>query len=495
MYTDILNGILSIFDPMVLLLMFGGMVVGLVLGILPGLSGLTGLAILIPLVFGMEKTQAFALLMGMYAASSQGGSVTAILLNIPGTGPNAATLLDGFPMTQQGHAGRALGISLAASAFGGLFGGVVLALSMPLLRPIVMAFGSPESFIIVLLGLAYIGVLATASPLKGLISGGFGVALSFIGYQEVSGHMRFTADSIYLFDGIRLVPMTLGLFGIPAAIDLIMSGSSISQAKIVHATASDMLEGFKDLFRHWRTFLLCSSIGTVIGIIPGVGGDVAAWVAYGSAKQASKHPEKFGTGCPEGVLAPESSTNAKEGGAMIPTLAFGIPGSAGMAVLLGAFLIVGLTPGPLLLRDHVDFVFSLVAILILGNVLGSVILALAATQLVKVVNVPGTIMGPIILILVAMGAYSTAGNILDVLSAFLIGVLGYAMRRAHFSSPALFLGYILGAMAESYFYLSLEAYGWMFLMRPIVLTLIVIGFFSLNYKWLGKLFKKTGRAA
>jgi TctA family transporter len=495
MFTDIINGAFSVFDPIVLIIMMAGVVMGLILGILPGLSGITGLAILIPLVFGMEKTQAFALLMGMYAASSQGGALTAILLNIPGTGPNAATLLDGFPMTQQGHAGRALGISLTASALGGLFGGVVLALSIPILRPIVMAFGSPESLIIVLLGIAYIGVLASSSPLKGLISGGIGVAIGFIGYQEVSGHMRFTFDSIYLFDGVRLVPMTLGLFGIPAAIDLLTSGTSIAKVKAARTTASDTIDGFKDIFRHFRLFLLTSGIGTVIGIIPGAGGDIAAWVAYGTAKQTSKHPEKFGTGCVEGILAPESCTNAKEGGSMIPTLAFGIPGSAGMAVLLGAFLIVGLTPGPLLLRDHVDFVFSLVLILILGNIVGSVILALASALLVKVVYVPGKIMGPIILILVSMGAYSREGNLIDVLSAFIIGVLGYAMRRSGYSTPALFLGYILGEMGETYFYLSLEAYGWKFVLRPIVMILIAIGFFSLNYKWIGALLKRIGRTS
>lgn len=495
MYPEIIKGILSVFDPTVMLLMTGGMVLGLILGILPGLSGITGLVILFPLVFGMEKTQAFALLLGMYAASSQGGAVTAILLNIPGTGPNAATLLDGFPMTQQGHAGRALGIMVTASALGGLFGAVVLALSIPILRPIVMAFGSPECLIVVLLGLTYIGVLGSSSPLKGLIAGGVGIVVSFIGYQEVSAHMRFTFGSAYLFDGVKLVPMALGLFGVPAVIDVITSGTSIAKATTAKTTASDMLEGFKDVFRHYRLFLLCSAIGTWVGIVPGIGGEVAAWVAYGTAKQTSKHPEQFGTGCVEGILAPESSTNAKEGGSMVPTLAFGIPGSAGMAVLLGGFVVVGLTPGPLLLRDHLDFVFSLVVILILGNVVGSGILAIASTQLVKVVRVPGNIIGPIVLILVAVGAYSQDGNLMDVGCAFIIGVLGYVMTRTGYSCPIFFLGYILGGMGETYFYLSLNAYGWQFVLKPIVMILIAIGFLSLNYKWIWTLVKKIRRTS
>jgi len=492
--TDILNGFLSVFDPMIMAVMFGGVLVGLTLGILPGLSGITGLAILIPLVFGMEKTLAFALLLGMYSAGPVGGSLTAILLNVPGTGPNAATLLDGFPMTQQGHAGRALGISFTASALGGVFGGVVLALCIPILRPIVMAFGSPECLIIVLMGIAYIGVLASGSPIKGLISGGLGLAISFIGYQQVSGLMRFTFGSVYLFDGVRLVPMTLGLFGIPPAIDLIITGAAIAKVT-AKATASDLIEGCKDIFRHWRLFLRSSGIGTLIGIIPGVGGDVAIWVAYGSAKQTSKHPEKFGTGCVEGVLAPESSNNAKEGGSMVPTLAFGIPGSAGMAVLLGGFLVVGLTPGPLLLRDHLDFVFSLVGILIVSSVIASAILFLASAQLARIVSVRGDIIGPMILILVAIGAYARAANLLDVSSAFIIGVLGYTMRRLGYSCPALFLGYILGEMGETYFYLSLEAYGWLFLIRPMVLLLILIGIFGLSYKWIGALFSRVKRTS
>jgi len=489
MLQEIISGLLSIFDPMILLLIFGGVIFGLVFGLLPGLGGLTVLALLMPLCFKMEPVSGLALLMAAYSVIYQGGSITAILLNIPGTGPNAATLLDGFPMTQQGRSGRAIGIAETASALGGIFGAIVLALIIPGIRPVVMAFGSPECFMLVFMGLCFIAILATASPIKGLIAGGLGLIISFIGYHGVTAITRFTFGNLYLYDGIRLISLALGIFAIPEAINLMTTGGTIAKVKgPVTTTTSDVIEGMKDVFRHWWLFLRSSAIGTLVGIVPGVGGDVSVFVAYGQAKQTSKHPERFGTGCVEGVIAPESANNAKEGGSLVPTLAFGIPGSAGMALLLGALLILGLVPGPSFLKEHLDLTFTMVGTIVLSCITASTICLLLAPKLAKIAYVPGHILAPIILVLVTLGAYAVANDMRDVFSAFVFGGLGYAMAKYDYSRPALFLGYILGVLAERYLHISLEAFGWRFILQPVSLVLLIIIILTLFSRVIGKLF-------
>ncbi len=483
------QGIASLADPIIILYLFIGIFIGIALGILPGLSGFTGLAMLTPLVFGMEPKTAFALLMGMYSISPTGGSLTAILLNIPGDAVNAATVLDGFPMTQQGHAGRALGIAFTASALGGLFGGLVLVASVPILQPIVMAFNSPERFVIVVIGISFIATLGTESPLKGLISGGLGLLLSFVGFQGMTGFTRYAFGYTYLYDGLGIVPVALGLFAVPQAIELMVTGESISHTKVSTAAMADLWEGSKDVFRHWWLFIRCSFIGTVIGIIPGLGGTMAAFLAYGHAKQTSKHPEKFGTGAVEGVLAPESANNAKEGGGLIPTLALGIPGSGSMAILLGTFIILGIEPGPFLIVNHLDLVFALTTYLIASNIFGAIILYFASSQLTKIAFVRGHVVGPLILILVAVGAYTMEQSILDIFAALVIGVLGYVMRNLGYGTPPFFLGFILGLLAERYFHISLESYGWLFFTQPISLVLISMALLPFMFKWLKALGK------
>jgi TctA family transporter len=430
----------------------------------------------------MDAKNALAFLLAAYSVACTGGSVTAILLNMPGTGSNAATLLDGFPMTKKGRGGRALGNALTASALGGIVGAVVLAFAVPLVRPIVTSFASPECLLLVLLGISFIAVLSRESTLKGLTAGGIGLMISFVGYQGITAIPRFTFGSTYLFDGIRLVPLALGLFAVPEIINLIRTGGSLASVEgKKQANRADILQGIRDVFHHWWLFIRCSTIGTLVGIVPGVGGDTAVWIAYGHAKQTSKHPERFGTGCEEGVIAPECANNAKEGGALLPTLAFGIPGSASMAVLLGAMLIVGIQPGPAFLKEHLDIAFSLVAVLVFSNVVGAGICLQASTILIRLSYIRGHIIAPIILVLIAIGAYCIANNLLDVISAFLLGGLGYAMSKHDYSRPALLLGYIFGEPAEKYLYISLEAYGWSFILRPIALGILVI--ITLGFLW------------
>jgi putative tricarboxylic transport membrane protein len=473
MLEAMISGLLDVFALNTLLVLLIGIPIGLIFGILPGLGGLTALAVLMPLIYGMKPSLALAFLLAAHAVIYTGGSVTAVLLNIPGAPPNAATLIDGFPMTQKGLAGRALGNALASSGLGGLVGGVLLIGLIFVVRPIVMAFGLPEYFFLIVLGISFIAVLGRGSSLKGLISGIMGIFLSFIGVHALTGEPRFWFGSLYLLEGIEIIPLVLGLFAMPEVVDLIARRGTIAQVEKVSVSPGLVWEGVKDVFRHWGLFLQSSALGAIIGIIPGIGGDAACFIAYGMAKQVSRIPEQFGQGCVEGVIAPESANNAKEGGSLLPTLAFGIPGSSAMALLLGAFLIVGLRPGPLFLEENLDVAFTLAGTVIFANILGAAALLLLAPKLANLAFIRGSILGPVVLVLVVIGGYLGTNNLLDVVMVFVFGALGYVMKSYRYNRPALFLGFVLGALGERYFGLALKTYGPFFFLRPISLILFL----------------------
>ena len=491
MLEALFQGFTSLFNLNVFALMTLGVLIGIVFGIIPGIGSLAALSLLMPLVWGWKPEAALPFLLAVTCSSSQGGSITAVLVNVPGDAINAATLLDGFPMSQQGKAGRALAIVLTAGALGGLFGGVMAIALIPVVRPLALSLGSPELFFLVLLGISFITAITEGKMVKGLISGAIGLLLALFGYQSTTGIPRFTFGTQYLEDGIKLIPLTLGLFAFPEVINIAVGGERISRAGAkVAAIGSDMLEGVKDIFRHFWLFLRCSAIGTVIGIIPGVGAQIATFICYGHAKQTSKHPELFGHGSVEGVLAPESASNAKEGGALLTTLAFGIPGSSSMALLLGAFLIVGIAPGPKMLEEHLALSFSLAWTTILANVISSAILLAFARQFVKIRFIDARIMAPFILVFGVIAAYSVDNNITDVVSALLFTLLGYGAQHLGYSRAAIILGYILGSMAESYFLRSLGAYGIGFPLRPLSLITIALIVFGLSYNTLAKLWQR-----
>jgi len=470
----VVSGFAVLLDWHLLLLMLLGACIGMVFGILPGLSGMTALALLMPFTFTMDPYAALAFLLSAHAVIYTGGSVTAILLNIPGAGPNAATLIDGFPMTQKGLAGRALGAALTSSGVGGVIGAVALMGLIFVVRPIVMAFGLPEYFFLVFLGLAFISVIGGKAT-KGLISGALGILVSFVGIHALSGEVRLTFGSMYLFDGFNVIPLALGLFALPELVRMFLDPSaSLAQGQEVSVRFSDVVEGIKDVFRHAKLCVASSIIGTTVGIIPGVGGETAPFVAYGVARSFSKHPEKFGEGTVEGVIAPESANNAKEGGSLLPTLAFGIPGSAGMALLLGAFLIVGLKPGPMLLSEHPSLPFTLVGAVVVGNLIGVALLLAIGHKLASLSLVRGSILGPLLMAFVVIGAFATRTDMMDVVFVFIFGALGYAMKAFGYNRPALFLGFVLGSMAERYLGLSLNTHGMWFFFRPLSLTLFVL---------------------
>jgi len=466
----------QIATPIVLGTMLLGLPLGLMIGLLPGLSGITAFAFLIPFTFGMPPLTGLAFLLAAYAAVSQGGSMTAIVLGVPGEVPNAATVIDGYAMTKQGRAGEAIGAALMGSALGGLFGCILLAILLPVIQPIILSFASPENFFLALSGIAFISVLSAHAPNRGLIAGGLGIFMSIFGYSPTDGIPRFWMGFDYLLDGFRLVPLAMGLFAVPEILSLMTSGKSIAPTggvTLEPISLRQVVKGGLAVFAHFGVFLRSSAIGSLIGIMPGVGGATAPFVAYAAARQTSSNPETFGNGRIEGVIAPESSSNAKEGGALVPTLALGIPGSASMALLLGAFIILGLQPGPEFLVKHLDLAFAMAMILAFGNVGSSLLMFLVSKSLIYVTRVPGRVLAPILLVLVTIGTYAAENNPIDVVFVFIFGVLGVTMDRLDYNRPALLLGFVLGETIERYFQVSLNAYGPLFFLRPISIGIIV----------------------
>jgi TctA family transporter len=473
------SGLMQTLSPQAMGIMLIGIPIGLILGAIPGLGGNLGLALLIPFTFGMEPIAGFALLLGMHSVVQTGGPIPSILFNAPGTGPCAATCLDGFPLAQQGKAGRAIGAALASSAVGGVIGAIGMALLLPFIRPVVLSFGPAEYFMLAILGITFIALVSGESMLKGLIVGALGLMMAFVGENPQTGVARYTFGQLLFFDGVPLVPVVVGLFAGSEVIALTIKRGSIveGEAKVGH----DTMEGVKDTFRHWWLVLRCSIIGYIIGVIPGLGGEVSSWVSYGHAAQTSKHPETFGKGNIEGVLAPESANNSKEGGALIPTIAFGIPGSSGMAILLGAFLILGLTPGPAMLKDHLDIVWAMVWILIIANILGALGFLILTPYFTKLTALRSSIIVPFILIFILLGSYLTRGRIEDLLITLVMSLVGYALKEFDYARAPLILGMVLGEIAEVNLHISMQIWGVAFLTRPITLILLALTVLSVVY--------------
>jgi putative tricarboxylic transport membrane protein len=455
--------------------------IGLVIGIIPGMGGNMGLALLIPFTFGMSPVAGFAFLLGMHAVVHTGGSIPAILFDTPGTGPNAATCIEGFPMAQKGEAGRALGAALSSSMIGGILGAIFMALIIPVVRPLVLAFGPPEFFMMAMMGLAFISLMSGESLLRGLMAGGMGLIISFVGMDPQTGVVRFSYGWLLLFDGINIVTIVVGLFAVAEVIDMGIKKGAIAHMKSADIKGTGVWQGIKDCFDHWWLVLRCSIIGNIIGIIPGLGGDAAAFICYGHAVQSSKHKELFGKGTVEGVIATDSAHNSKEGGALIPTLSFGVPGSSGMAILLGAFMILGLAPGPEMLTKHLDLVFSMVWVLVFANIIAITLCLPFAGKMAQITFIRTSVMIPFILVCAVLGSYLTTGRIGDVLITLAFGGIGYAMKVFDYPRGPLILGIVLGRIAENALHISLNLYGLKFMFRPITLVLLVITLATVLY--------------
>ena len=476
MIDGLIAGLLLTFSwPTIGYLMLG-ILLGLWIGAVPGLGGAVGLALMLPFTFNMDPVPAFALLLGMYAVTSTSDSISSIMLGIPGTVASQATILDGYPLAKQGQAARAFGATYTVSAFGGVVGAILLAVSLPIILPFIFAFGVPEFFMLSVLGLTMVGVLSGQSILKGMTVALFGLLLTTIGYADATGVPRFYFGANYLLDGIPIIPIVLGLFGIPELMELAVKNTSISRVSRDEATDGGMLRGIKDAFVHRWLTIRCALLGTYVGMIPGLGAAIVDWIAYGHAVQSARDKSQFGNGDIRGVIAPETANNAHKAGALIPTVAFGIPGSIGTAILLGALVIKGLRPGPDMLTVNLSLTFSMIWEIALANLIAAGLLMLLSRQIQKVAFLPGHLIVPGVMVVLLMGAWVATNSMGDWWICLTMGTLGYVMKQSGWPRPPLILALVLGGLMESNLQLSTQIYNgyeWLY-NRPIVLVIEVL---------------------
>ncbi len=467
-------------DPVRLLYLGAGCMMGLVLGIIPGIGGLAGTAMLLPFTFNMDPYTAFALLLGLGSTTATGDPIPAILFGVPGGAASAATVLDGFPMAKKGEAGRALSAAYMSSLMGGVFGAFLMAISIPILRPVMLFLGSPELLAFSVLGISMVAILSGSAPLRGMTAGCLGIMIAMIGTDPQSGTLRWTFDSLYLWDGLPLTPLLLGVFALPELCDLLISRTAIASDTSVSNIYKGQWQGVKDCGQHWWLIMRCSWIGGGIGSIPGISASVVDWLAYGHALKTEKDAAlTFGKGDVRGVIASESSNNAKEGGALVPTVAFGVPGSATMAILLGAFLIHGLVPGPDMLTKNLDITYAMAWSIALANILGAGMCYAFSPQFAKLSVLRFSLILPAVLGILYIGAFEASRQWGDLYTLLFFGLLGWIMKQFKWPRPPLILGVVLGDTIERYLFISVERYGLSWLDRVVVAILFTIAIIGL----------------
>jgi TctA family transporter len=470
-------------DPTRIAFLLFGVVIGLILGVIPGLGGLVGLSLLLPFTFDMNPYTALAFLMGLQSVTVTSDTIPAVMFGVPGTVGSAATILDGYPMARKGEAGRALGAAFTASVIGGLWGALLLGVSIPILRPVMLHIGSPELLSFCVFGLSLAAVLSGGSPLKGLAGACIGLMVATSGDDPQTGTLRWTFDSLYLWDGLPVVPLALGLFAIPELADLAIQNKSIAAGHEDEKfdIRKGQIQGAADVLKNWFLVLRCGTIGAGLGAVPGIGASVVDWIAYGHAARSEKDASKtFGKGDVRGVIASESSNNAKEGGALVPTIAFGVPGSASMALILGAFLIHGLVPGPDMVTKRLDVTYTMVWSVAIANIFGAGICFSFAGILSKIAVVRISILAPTVLAITYVGAFQGSRQWGDIYALLIFGFLGFIMKRLRWPRPPLILGFVLGGLVERYMFISVERYGaaWIW-ERPVVVVMFLITIYGI----------------
>ena len=480
-----------ILQPAVLGYLVMGVMMGLCVGVFPGLGGIAGLSLLLPFMFGMDPMLGLALMIGMVAVVPTSDTFASVLMGIPGSSASQATVLDGFPMAKQGKAARALSAAFASSLFGGLIGAAFLTIFILVARPVVLLFKSPELLMVSVFGLSMVGILAGRIAIKGIVAAGIGMLVGTIGEGPFNGELRMSSyDFVYLTDGLKLVIVGLGIFAIPEIIALLRHDKAISEKQ---SLGGGWIDGIKDWWLNRWLSVRCSLIGVIVGIIPGLGGSVVDWIAYGHAVQTTKDKSQFGKGEIRGVIGPESSNNAKEGGGLVPTLLFGIPGSGSMAVFIGALALLGngIDVGPSLLENNLDFTYSIVWLLALANVVGTILCIALASTIAKLTNIRFALLAPFIFMIISFAAFQSGQNLMDLVALFSIGFLGIMMRRFDWSRPAFLIGFVLSNPVENYSNNASQIAGIRFrqgwdigmeyLASPIVIILIIITVFSIVF--------------
>ena len=473
--------IAPILSTKLLIILFLGTLFGLILGVLPGLGPTTGGALILPFTITLDPLSAIVLLTAIYCAGTYGGAITAVLINTPGTPAAAATCLDGYPLAQKGEAGRALGMATFGSAFGGLFSVVVLVLFAPILANIAYEFGQPEYFALAIFGLTMLASIGEGSPIKNLIAGAFGILLSTVGKDVMASIDRFTFGVNELTEGIGFIPVVVGMF---AMSELLVQSNLTNQIFERIAMKAVRLPSKDDFKYCFKTILRSSGIGSFIGILPAEGGTVASLIGYSEAKRWSKKPEEFGKGAIDGIAGAETANNAATGGAMVPTLALGIPGSATTAVILTGLIIHGLRPGPDLFKEQPEFLYGIFGAMFFANILFFIFGFFGAKIFARITLIPNRLLWPMIFTLSVCGTYSLNQSFTDVFLMIGFGIIGYVMRKFGFSVVPVIIGLILGQLVELTLRQSLVIFDgdWtLFFTRPIVVTFFILSVVALIF--------------
>ena len=473
------SALMTMADPFRLLLLSLGVIMGLILGVLPGVGTTAGIAMILPFTFGLDPYAAFAILIGLAAVGATGDPIPAIMFGVPGGAGSAATVLDGQPMAKRGEAGRALSAAYMASLLGGLCGAVLLFITVPILRSFILAIGAPQLLAFAAFGISMVAILSGTAPLRGLASACLGLMLSLIGSNPQTGTLRWTFDTLYLWEGIPLVSVVLGIFALPELADLVIRRTAVAPSAR-YDVKTGMLQGAQDCFRNWWLVIRCSAMGAALGTIPGVTGAVVDWLMYGHALSTEKGARQtFGRGDVRGVIAVESSNNSKEAGQLVPGIAFGVPTTASMALIIGAFLSQGLVPGPDMLTKHLDVTFAIVWSMAIANVVGAGICYAASGYLAKLSLMRYTLIIPGILCIIFIGAFQTSRQWGDLYALVLFGLVGWTMKQLRWPRPPLILGIVLGAMVERYLFISVQRYGMEWVTEPTVIVLFCIAVYTL----------------
>jgi putative tricarboxylic transport membrane protein len=487
---DVVKGLGLLLEFENIILILGGVLIGVLVGALPGLSSPMAIALLIPFTISLEPVAAISMMAALYCAGTFGGSITAILINAPGAPPAVATALDGYPMAKNGEPGRALGLAAVASVLGGIFSLIVFIFAAPLLASVALEFGPAEYFGLAIFALSMLASMSGISSIRNLISGLTGVLLGTIGIHLTTGVERFTFNIGELEEGISFVPVLIGLFAVS---ELFKQSEKLNNVvERIHAKALK-LPTWKELNKLKYTILRSSGIGTFIGILPAEGSTVAAIMGYNEARRWSKNKELFGKGSPEGIVGPEAANNAAAGGAMVPTLALGIPGSGSTALILAALIMHGFRPGPYLISETPEFVYAIFGAMLIAN-FGFLFIGLVGAKFFSLIAfIPRKLLWPAVFVFSMIGSYSFSSSMFDVWIMLAAGLLGYFMDRHGFGAAPLVMGLILGKLVEESFSQSMIIYDNNFLSffeSPIVILFFVLTFFSLSSPFWSKLFFK-----
>jgi putative tricarboxylic transport membrane protein len=474
-------------DPLHLGMLMAGVLAGTVIGILPGLGGIACVAILLPFIYTLDVNTAMILLVGSLAVVHTSDTITSVLIGTPGSAAAAATILDGHPLAKQGQAARALSAAFLSSMIGGLIGAVFLTLSLPIARPLVLLFGSPELLMLCVLGLSFAGFLTGGAPLKGGMAACLGLLLGSVGSAPADAVDRYTFDQLYLLDGIPLVGVALGIFGIAEIIDLLAKGGQIAERI---ALGHGWLQGARDVVQHWGIVVRGSLIGVWAGILPGIGATAGSWMSYGHVVAMARDRERFGKGDIRGVIGPESANNSVEAGDFIPTLLFGVPGGAPAAIMLGALFFYGIQPGPRMVQENLDLIFTIIWSFAIANTVGAGLCFLLSPALARLTWIPFARLAPAVVVTIFFGAFQSSENFGDIYAMLGLGLLGWLMKQLGWPRAPFLVGFVLTKPTEQYLWLSISRYDFEWLLRPGVLALGLLLLASIIWIVRGRLANK-----